>query len=149
RRADAELVLELRDTDARCAVLDYERFDAGSSRRLVYRRPDHHEPFRLAKRLVSGGAEDLRTVQHPVVPVPRGRRLDAGRVRAAAGLGDGHRSPFRLSATKAGEKAGFLLRSSRGGDRGTAEAGPRHRQIETGVPPRELPDRYGELEVTF
>src|SRR5262249_8843833 len=52
RRADAELVLELRDTDARRAVLDYERFDAGSSRRLVNRRPHHHEPFRLAKRLV-------------------------------------------------------------------------------------------------
>ena len=96
--------------DARRAVLDDERFDADASGRLVDGRPDHDEPFRFDQRLVSRGAEDLRAVQHPVVAVAHGRRLDRGGVRATAGLGDGHRGPLRLSAAEAGEEASLLLR---------------------------------------
>ena len=93
-----------RDRDTGRSVLDDERLDAGTPGRLVDGRPHDDESFGFHQRLVSGGTEDLRAVQHPMVAVAHGGRLNRRRVRAAAGLGDRHSRPLGLAATEAGKK---------------------------------------------
>ena len=126
---DAELVLEALDHHAGGALLDDERLDRGPAERLVQRRPDDHAVGALAR-----GDVDLLAVDDVLVAVLDGGGADARGVRAGARLGDRHRRPG------AGQPL-LLLVVRDGGDRGVAQALPRHAQQQRGVAPAHLGDR--------
>src|SRR5699024_10232182 len=71
----AELVLEALDLHARCVLGDHERLDGSAAQRLVQRGP-HDDTVGT----VTGGDEDLLSVEDVFVAVLDGGRSECGRV---------------------------------------------------------------------
>src|SRR5437588_6352249 len=74
-------------------------------------------------------------------------RLNRGRIRSAAWLGDRHRRPLRLAAAKPREETRLLLGGPGRPDRRPAEPRAGHREVDSRVAPRKLFDRNDELKV--
>ena len=129
--ADAQLVLEANQLEARGVARDDEGLDGCAACGLVHGGPDDHVGAAL-----TGGDEDLLAVQDVLVAVQLRGRGDGRGVGAELRLGDGHGGPDLAEALE-------LLVGGDGGDGCVAQALVRDGQGEADVAPAGLHDVQG------
>ena len=140
-RADAELLLEAHEFQARCLGGHDEGLDAAPACALVDGGPDDDEAALDLGSAFARGAEDLGAVQHPLLGrfVELRGALDCGRIRTGSRFGDRHCAPDRLSVlTELGEELGALLGRAGRAYRRAAERRCRHAEVQAAVSPAEF-----------